>query len=179
MTDIFMGHGRTYTQGRSTAGWVRGERVRSLDQLDDGQVFISVSHTFQSENLAVVIEQRPMLPGVWAKWALPDGSPYGTHPFSIHDFVLAEKFHSREEYFLAERETGSIDDDRYRVLAKGLVRHNERRRYHSAQIAEDHDTDPPLLINFAANTKVIREDDDSGAFVTCSIWVPNPNVSPE
>jgi hypothetical protein len=43
--------GRIYAKGRSTEGWRRGERVTSLDQLQEGTVLVSVSHQFEAENL--------------------------------------------------------------------------------------------------------------------------------
>ena len=92
---------RVYEAGRSTAGWKKGAPVRELSQLPDGTLFIEVSHSFQSENLAVVTEQRPLLPGVWAAWCSPDGRRIGSDVFVIHQFMLDPDYPREEEFFVA------------------------------------------------------------------------------
>ncbi len=100
-----MGLERVYEGGRSTKGWKKGAHIRSLDVLPNGTLIIDVSHNFQSENLAIITEQRPHLPGVWAKWALPKGVEYGKDVFSIHEFELKSKYDYIKELFLAIPDT--------------------------------------------------------------------------
>ena len=65
------------------------------------------------------------------------------------------------------------DNETYCTLAQGLVSHNDNRREYATEALEDEDE--PLIVHFNANTKVILDDEGKGAYVTCSIWVPNPN----
>ena len=176
MNPEFMGIGRTYQAGRSTEGWTRGKHVERLDELPNGTLIISVSHAFQAENLAIVTEQRPNLPGVWANWADVDGTVSDRYPFCIHEFVLEPERRIETEYFLAL--PGSMNhpnNKAYRDLAQFLVDHNDTRRAYASEMLEDQEADEPLQIHFNANTKVITDDEGKGAYVTCSVWVPNPN----
>ena len=95
------GTDRLYEDGRSTQGWKKGARVRDLAVLTDGTVLIDISHAFKSENLAVVIEQRPILPGVWASWANEEGMRQDPDVYVIHEFMLNPKFDQDRELFLA------------------------------------------------------------------------------
>ncbi len=95
------GTGRVYEAGYSTAGWKKGARVRDVETLTTGTLIISVNHNFQSENLCIITEQRPHLPGVWASWANEDGTRTGLDEFSIHRFMLAPTHDKEEEFFLA------------------------------------------------------------------------------
>ena len=70
-------------------------------------------------------------------------------------------------------------NEEYRRLAEESVSHNGNRRAYAAEMLEDEELDDPLEVNFAANTKVILDDEGKGAFVTCALWVPNPNYFDE
>ena len=72
-----------------------------------------------------------------------------------------------------------LSNEEYRHWAEGLVSHNNDRRAYAAEMLEEEDTDEPLEVTFDADTKVVLSDDGKGAFVTCSLWVPNPNYSDE
>lgn len=71
--------------------------------------------------------------------------------------------------------TDHPNNDMYRDCAQYLVDHNDNRRNYACEVLGDEDADEPLVVEFAANTKVILDDEGKGAYVTCSIWVPNPN----
>lgn len=177
METEFLGRGRIYQGGRSTEGWKRGPRVESLSQMPDGTLVWSVSHSFKSENLAIVTEQRPRLPGVWMRWANTDGTPTEERDvFAIHEFILRPTHWGGQEYFLAVRDGAEHpDNDTYRTLAEGIVLHNDNRRAYAAEMLEDEEDDEILRLEFAANSKVILDDEGKGAYVTCCLWVPNPN----
>ena len=72
-----------------------------------------------------------------------------------------------------------LSNEEYRQWAEGLVSHNDDRRARAAEMMEDEEEDEPMEVTFDADTKVILSDDGKGAFVTCSLWVPNPNYSDE
>ena len=180
MNPEFMGTGRTYQTGRSTDGWTRSKHVELLSELPNGTLIISVSHSFQAENLAVITEQRPNLPGVWANWADVDGTVSDRHPFCIHEFMLKPERRVEVEYFLAL--PGSMnhpDNETYRRLAERMALHNDQRREFACSILQDYKEDQALVLDFDANTKVITDDEGKGAYVTCSVWVPNPNYEEE
>ena len=72
-----------------------------------------------------------------------------------------------------------LSNEEYHRRAEGLVSHNDDRRARAAEMMEDEEDDEPMKVTFGADTKVILSDDGKGAFVTCSLWVPNPNYSDE
>lgn len=92
---------RIYEAGRSTQGWKKGARVRDVKALTTGTLFIEVNHNFQSENLTIVTEQRPHLPGVWASWADEDGRRTSLDEFCIHEFMLEPIRDKEAEFFAA------------------------------------------------------------------------------
>ena len=47
--------GRVYENGRSTIGWRKGNRIKSIKQVKIGDVLIGVSHQFKAENMYLVI----------------------------------------------------------------------------------------------------------------------------
>lgn len=121
MTNLHKGVGREYEGGRSTEGWVKGSRVRNVNELPNGTFLICLSHRFRAENFAVVIEQRPLLPGVWAKWCAPDGEIVGEEAFSIHQGVLDHEDSSVVEYFYAVAYTRSSLFDEPAVVVIELI----------------------------------------------------------
>ena len=169
-----MGAGRIYKNGRSTAGWKRGKHVEELSELSDGTVIVSISHSFNAENLAIITKQRPQLPGVWANWVDVDGAVSDKDPFCIHGFMLQSKHRTQEEYFLAIPERHPSNET-YRNLAIDKALHNEQRREFACSVLQDYETDQALNLHFNTNTKVILDEEGKGAYVTCSVWVPNPN----
>ena len=108
----FLGHGRLYKGGRSTKGWKRGPRLENISQAPNGTLLWCVTHTRQNENLALVTEQRPLLPGVWARWAATDGTATPERDvFCIHKFMLEERHQLGAEYFFAVRDPHDHPDD--------------------------------------------------------------------
>ncbi len=71
------------------------------------------------------------------------------------------------------------DSEDYVRLAYAAVAHNDDRRNYAAEMLEDQEYDQILAVHFAANTKVIFDEEGRGAYVTCSLWIPNPNAVEE
>jgi hypothetical protein len=100
--------GRLYRKGRPTKAWAKGERVRSLADVQPGDYLISVCHQFKSENLLIVtgIETR-MSRTIQYRYAdhrtgrqltgAQHGPPYG---MACWDFELAAD-DARTEFYKA------------------------------------------------------------------------------
>lgn len=96
-----LGTNRKYERGRSTLGWVRGQRITHLDQLKPGDLLIAASHQFQAENLVrVVINPRPNPSVVYCEYVTPDTLRRSDHEeMAIWDHNLADPI--RGEFFRA------------------------------------------------------------------------------
>ncbi len=62
------------------------------------------------------------------------------------------------------------DNETYRTLAQ---------EYASWLTLTDFDRECPVHIHFAADSKIILDEEGMGAYVTCSLWIPNPNYEDE
>jgi hypothetical protein len=52
------GNNRLYENGRSTKGFIRGERIQNLSQVKVGDILFSVNHKLQTESLIQVLTVR-------------------------------------------------------------------------------------------------------------------------
>jgi hypothetical protein len=52
------GNNRLYEKGRSTKGYLRGERIESMTQLAKGDILFNVNHKLQTESLIEVLDVR-------------------------------------------------------------------------------------------------------------------------
>lgn len=105
MNTEFKGYDRIYQGGRSTEGWVRGAQIHNVNELVVGSYVICVNHSFESENLAIVVESCPNAINRWLCWVNVLGENVGENPFGINAYSLDPDMDPVEQCFVAERQT--------------------------------------------------------------------------
>lgn len=101
MRDLKQRYPRTYPGGRSTAGWGKGERISSLEQLKPGDVLIMVSHRFPADNLIRVTGTRPGCVSVGFDYEYTDnktGEKYGPEEMFCWHYELQQ---NHKEFYRA------------------------------------------------------------------------------
>lgn len=93
-----MSGARQYLGGLPFEGWKRGPKIWRLDQLEVGNVLISVSHQYRTESLIKVVEVKPN--GYYCLPLDADLKPADRTRIFCWDFDVASESH---ECFLAVR----------------------------------------------------------------------------
>jgi hypothetical protein len=109
---------RTYTGGRPTTGWRKGEKVTDLAQVRAGDVLIAVCHQFKAENLVRVEEVLTDLETFHWEYITPEGKLTGEYGGGAHGFELSLSAIGFREYFQAIKQpTAESRDEDMKLLA--------------------------------------------------------------